>query len=168
MKIGVDFDRVLFKTEEFKKSLFTEIDRFSETYSDAENSKGVWKPEKHAEILSISPSRIHGALSKASEFLYKDSSMLGDLTGHEVVIVSRGDPNFQAEKIERSGVLDYVDNYCTVRKRPKDSADIDFLVDDSRSELERVDLKEDRKFLFSREKHSVEGILERIQKLDGR
>ena len=165
MRIGIDFDRVLFDTEGFKQSLFTDIDGFNETYADAENGKGVYDPDKHAEILEIDVSRIHEALSKASKFLYGDIGKLDLIESHEVVIVSRGDPNFQAEKIQRSGALGYADDYCVVHDRSKDAADIDFLADDSRSELEQVELREDQKFLFSREQHGVEDILKRVQNL---
>jgi len=167
LKVGVDFDRVLFNTKEFKKKLFSEIDGFDRTYSRAEDDHGVYDPKKHAEILGIDVSRIHGVLAQASDFVYSDIDKLEELSSETVVIVSRGDPHFQAEKIENSGVLEHVDDYIVVHDGSKDQkVDIDFLVDDTEDEIERVDLPEDNTFLFSREKNDLEDVVERVKRLE--
>lgn len=167
MKIGLDFDHVVFNTEKFKRKLFDEIERYDETYKQAENEDGAYIPEKHAEILNISVEEIHNAIRHAEECLYNDVDRLRELADeHELVIVSRGDQHFQSEKVKVSGILDYVDDFFIVEQKPKDkAADIDFLVDDAPFEHEKVSLSDKYRFLFDRSKHTMEDVVERIEKL---
>lgn len=155
MKIGIDFDRVLFKTEEFKKVLFSNIEGFEETYNQI---NGVYNPEKHAEILEIEVDKIHNVLKEASEFLYEDIKILSE-SEHEFVIVSRGDPVFQKEKIEKSGAPKYVSDYIIVQEKSKDVANIDLIVDDLEEEIERADIPG---FHFNREKNNIEDLIDEI------
>jgi hypothetical protein len=60
VRIGVDFDRVLFDTEEFKQYLENEIPDFLDTYGLA-TGQG-YNPEKHAEIMDIDTDRIYDTL----------------------------------------------------------------------------------------------------------
>jgi len=102
---------------------------------------------------------IFDELKNTSEFLYEDVSRLQKLQeSFEVVIVSRGDPVFQREKIIDSGVKEYVDDFHIVQDKPKDTIDIDFLVDDLKQEIQRTDIPG---FIFDREKHSVDDIIKR-------
>lgn len=102
MRIGIDFDRVLFDTEEFKDYLEQEIPGFLESYGLA-TGEG-YDPEKHAEIMEIEPDRIYDTLDYSSgRFLYDDTIFLEELEKEqEVVIISRGDPEFQSTKIENA------------------------------------------------------------------
>lgn len=163
IRIGIDFDRVLFKTEAFKQHLFNQFEEFKDTYKDAEVD-GVYCPYKHAELMDTSVEKIFHELQNTSKFLYGDVSKLQDLPDRfEIVIVSRGDPVFQRGKIVDSGIKKYVQEYHIVQDKPKDSADIDFLVDDLEEELERVDIPG---FLFNREKHSIDDIIRKVKELD--
>lgn len=164
MKIGIDFDRVLFHTEEFKNHLLTRFEDFEETYKQAEKD-GIYSPEKHAELMDTTVEEIFYELQNTSKFLYDDVSKIQRLQDKfEVVIVSRGDPVFQRGKIVDSGVKKYVDGFHIVQNKPKDVVDIDFLVDDLEEEIERTDVPG---FLFNREKHSVEDIIKKVRRLDG-
>ena len=168
MRIGLDFDHVLFNTEKFKQKLFNEIKNFDETYSDAKDGEGHYIPERHAEILGISVERIHEAICHADNCLYSDLDELKELSDkHELIVVSRGDPQFQTEKIEKSGILEYVDDYVVLKQGSKDEvANIDFLVDDSEMEHQLVNLSEDRKFLFKRPENNVKDIIRRIEQIE--
>lgn len=137
MIIGFDFDRVLFKTDEFKDFLDREIEGFLEEYPE----EGNYDPEKHAERLGIDVEEIYSALEKAEDFLYPDTGKLEELRDDfKIVVVSRGDPYFQEKKIEYSGVLEHVDGFFIVEDGRKDQINIDFLVDDWEKEVERVDV----------------------------
>lgn len=159
MKIGIDFDHVLFNTEKFKQYLFEEIENFDETYSDAK--KKVYTPERHAKILGIEPEKIYSVLENTDNFLYTDTEKLEKLSEeHTVLIVSRGDKRFQNIKIEKSGALEHVDGLFIVHEKSKDAAGIDFLVDDREKEIERAGVPG---FLFSRSEHTVEDIVEEVE-----
>lgn len=164
LRIGIDFDRVLFKTEGFKKHLFERFEDFEETYTEA-CEDGVYSPQKHAELMDTTVQQIFNELQNTSQFLYDDVSKLEKLPDRfETVIVSRGDPVFQRGKIVDSGVKQHVDEFHIVQEKPKDSVDIDFLVDDLEEEIERVKIPG---FLFDREKHSVMDIIQKVRQLDG-
>lgn len=111
--------------------------------------------------------RINDAMHHAEKCLYPDVEKLGDLSDkHELVIVSRGDPHFQSEKIKQSGILEHVDDYAVVHNRPKDQGiEIDALVDDSEFELEQVGLPDEKLFLFERPENSLEDVIEWVQNL---
>ena len=155
LKVGIDFDRVLFRTDKFKQLLFDRIEGFEETYTKVD---GVYDPDKHAEILGIPEERIHSALEEASRFLYSDTVLLED-SEHEFIIVSRGDPVFQKEKIERSGVVEHVSDYIIVQDRPKNVEDIDMLVDDLKEEIDRAGIPG---FHFNRDENDIQDVLEEI------
>lgn len=136
MIIGFDFDRVLFKTDEFKEFLDREVEGFLEKYPD----NGNYDPDEHAEKLGVDVEKIYEALEKASKFLYSDIEKLEELReDFKIVIVSRGDPYFQERKIEDSGALQHVDGFYIVEDGRKDDVGIDFLVDDWDEEIERID-----------------------------
>lgn len=161
MKIGLDFDRVLFDTDSFKEFLFDEIDNFDETYQEAKEE--FYDPEKHAEILGIPQDRIYNVLSQADKFLYSDIKKLENFEADvEFIIISRGDNKFQNIKIEKSGALEHVDGVFIVQDGDKDVLDIDLLVDDSKKELDRVDVET---FHFNRNEQSIEDILDRVKDL---
>lgn len=157
MKVGIDFDRVLFKTDEFKRYLEEKIEGFLENYPDGE---GVYDPEEHASKLGIDVDEIFHAMDVAREYVYQDIHELEELAEHELVLVTRGDPVFQKEKVERAGVSELFDRVRIVEKKAKDHVDIDFLVDDSRHELDRVEIPG---FHFARAEHSIKDIIEKVR-----
>ncbi|WEL23980.1 hypothetical protein [Candidatus Nanohalovita haloferacivicina] len=157
MKVGLDFDRVLFRTDEFKEEvLFAEIENFQETYSKID---GVYSPEKHAEKLGISIEKIMECLDRASEYLYEDIELLRD-SNHEFIIVSRGDPVFQEEKVQRSGALDFVEDHIILQDRTKDVEGIEFLVDDLKKEIQNANIEG---FHFKRPENSLKDVLNRLE-----
>lgn len=135
IRLGLDFDRVLFRTDAFKKMLKERFEDFGETYPD-----GIYDPEEHAERLGVDRDEILEVLEEAEKFVYSDVDLLEGLEDLETVIVSRGDPVFQREKIEASGVEELVEDVKIVQEEPKDVAEIDFLVDDREKEVERVEV----------------------------
>lgn len=160
MKIGIDFDRVLFDTESFKHHLEEQLPGFSETYEEArENS--LYNPEKHAEILGVEVERIFEEIENAKNFLYSDLEELEKI-GHNVIIVSRGDREFQGMKIQESGVLEYVDGFEVVEDEDKQVCGIEALVDDREEELSRVELPG---YLFDREEDSLEDVKNWIEEM---
>ncbi len=164
MRVGFDFDRVLFQTDRFKKHLFQRFNDFRETYSEAV-VEGKYDPERHAHIMEVEVEEIYDELEKASEFLYDDVEKLqGFKEEFDMVIVSRGDPVFQKKKIKQSGALEIITDYRLVQEKSKDEvAEIDFLVDDSREELERIDIPG---FRFDRDKHSIKDAVEKVRNTD--
>jgi FMN phosphatase YigB (HAD superfamily) len=163
--VGFDFDRVLFDTEKFKDHLFRSIDGFDETYSEAVDENNVYRPKKHAEILDISMEEFWHAVEYADQCLYEDVDKLEQLPGDlRAVIVSRGAQTFQTEKIKKSGILDYVDEFIVVQERAKDEATgIDFLVDDASIELERTSLPKERLIHFKRSEEDLQDVLSKLK-----
>ncbi len=160
MRIGIDFDRVLFDTDAFREHLDEKIPGFNDTYPKNQ----LYNPEEHAEVLGVDPEKIHETIEECEQFVYPDIEKLEKLESHKLILVSRGDPVFQKEKIEESGVKKYFDEIVIVQSEDKDVVDIDLLVDDSREELENADVPG---FHFDREKHSLEDVVEKVEEIDG-
>lgn len=162
MKIGIDFDRVLFDTDGFKEELETIFSGFSEKYEVACNPNYDFK--KHAELLGVSEQDILAELENTRNFLYKDVKLLAKLwDDHEIIIVSRGNPVFQEKKIESSGALEFVHGYVIVQEEDKDIVELDLLVDDRKKELERANVEG---MLFRREDNTIEDIVEKVRSIE--
>jgi len=157
IKIGFDFDRVLFNTEAFKRHLNKKFSGFSDSYSSARNDEG-YDFRKHAKILDVEPQTVLSELKSAEKYSYEDVKLLEELD-HKKVIITRGDQEFQRKKLEFSGILDHFSGFHIVQERSKDIEGIDMLVDDSQKELDRADIPG---FLFERDKHSIEDIIEEV------
>jgi FMN phosphatase YigB (HAD superfamily) len=120
MKIGLDFDRVLFDTDSFKEELNDKFPKFGDTYDQAKKD-GFYNLEKHAELLDIEQEELLEEMRKCQEYLYSDTEKLDELgEDHEVIIVTRGDPVIQKEKLECSGALEYVDDYEIITEGTKE------------------------------------------------
>jgi phosphomannomutase len=140
MKIGIDFDRVLFDTDSFKQELDTEFPKFGDTYDQAKKD-GFYNLQKHADIMGVSEEELLDEMRNCRKHLYSDIEELEKLRDeHEVIVVTRGDPVIQKEKLEYSGALEYVDGYEIITEGTKEVGGIDFLIDDWEEELERVEL----------------------------
>jgi len=162
MKIGVDFDRVLFRTEEFIEFLEEEIPGFTEKYPE----EGVYSAREHAKKLGIDTEQILHTLGRADEFLYDDVDFLEKLKPeHELVLVSRGEPSFQGKKIVESGISELFDAVVVIEEGAKDRIDIDFLIDDREEEHDRTGIPG---LVFDRNKHSAEDIVSRVKKIEAR
>ncbi|MFB6203251.1 MAG: HAD-IA family hydrolase [Candidatus Nanohaloarchaea archaeon] len=156
MKIGIDFDRVLFDTDAFKDHLFSTFPDFDTTYDRAKQD-GVYDPERHARLMGVEPEEIYRELDRADRFLYSDVEVLKEVD-HRVVIVTRGDQEFQELKLERSGVLEYVDGYIVVQDAPK-GRDVDFLIDDREKEVQRADVPG---HVMDRDREGLDEVLRRV------
>lgn len=166
MRIGIDFDHVLFDTEKFKKHLFEEFPEFDSTYTEAQDERGVYSVSRHAEVLDVPVTMLMNAVDHASECVFEDVELLGEVDA-ELVIVSRGDPEFQAEKIRQSGILEVIESFEIVEHEPKDrGTGIEALIDDREKEFERTGLDRDRFMLFDRSSHGAEHIVEWIEGLE--
>lgn len=163
MKIGVDFDRVLFKTDEFKELLKTNLDGFEETYEEAHDSKGNYDWNKHVSLMDINREDYLDVFDRCSEFVYEDVKKLEKLKkeGFELFIVSRGEEKFQKFKIEKSSVSSIFDDVFIIEEGQKDQVDIDFLVDDLEKEIKDVNVPG---MIFDREKHSIDDLVQRVRK----
>jgi len=136
VKIGVDFDRVLFDTDGFKKNLTEKFPEFNETYNQAKKDS-YYNLEKHARLLGVEEEKLLAEMRKCEEYLYSDVKKLEKLKDkHELLIVTRGDPVVQKEKLEYSGALEYFNGYEIVTDGSKDVRGIDFLVDDWKEECD--------------------------------
>lgn len=167
MKIGVDFDRVLFDTEQFKKYLEDEIPGFLDTYGLA-TGKG-YDPEKHADIMDIPSEKIYDTLDyEQGSFIYDDVDQLeGWNEEHDVVIISRGDPEFQSTKIENADLgFSYYIVTGEAEDNPKQFGEgtqhpeeepLDFLVDDRDYEHENFG---GPGYHLQREEDSLENVLD--------
>lgn len=163
MRIGIDFDRVLFKTDEFNDYLKNEAG-LQHVEEDIYDENGCYSPEKHAEASGIDVEKIYVAMKDLNTFLYPDIDQLNQLKPeHELVIVTRGEKKFQSTKVKNSGAQRLLDELYIVQKGTKDVGDIDFLVDDRKKEI--MDVKVPG-MIFDREKHEAKDIIERIRELE--
>ncbi len=159
MKIGVDFDRVLFKTDEFNEYLKEETG-LHHVEADVYDENGCYSPEKHAEACGIDVEEIYSAMKNLSRFLYSDIDSLKKLKPeHELFIVTRGEEKLQKQKVKNSGANRLFDQLYIVQGAPKNVGGIDFLVDDREEEIENADVSG---MVFDREKHDMEDLIEKI------
>lgn len=159
MKIGVDFDRVLFKTDEFNSYLKNKVEGLQDVKTSPYNEHGVYSPEMHAEFCGIEVESIYEAMEDLNRFLYDDLKVL-EGSNHEIVIVSRGDKEFQEHKIRGSGADKFADKVIIVEKGSKDVDNIDFLIDDRKKEIVDSELPG---FEFDRSIHGLDDALEEAE-----
>ncbi|MFB6244924.1 MAG: hypothetical protein ABEJ03_01100 [Candidatus Nanohaloarchaea archaeon] len=153
MRIGVDFDRVLFDTDSFDSALKEKTGLYH-VEEDVYDDNGCYSPEKHARVCGIEPEEVYDWVTQAGEFVYNDYRALEDLKeNHELVLVTRGHERFQRAKIEASGVERVFDRIEVVKTESKDSVGIDLLIDDSEEEHDMTNVMG---MLFDRDSHQVE------------
>jgi len=160
MKIGFDFDRVLFDTDSFNDYL---KEKTGLHYVDADvyDEHGCYSPEKHAEASGIDVEEVYGAMKNLNQFLYKDIDELRKLrNNHELVIVTRGEEKLQKKKVKNSGAERLFDKLFVVQEGSKEVGDIDFLVDDRKKEIERVSVPG---MVFDRDKHRLKDVINTIE-----
>jgi FMN phosphatase YigB (HAD superfamily) len=163
MKIGLDFDRVLFKTDKFNKYLKEETE-LHHVDVNVYDSEGCYSPEKHADACGIDVEEVYEAISGISRFLYSDVDELRKLKPeHEIVIVTRGEERFQKEKVNASGANRLFDELFIVQNAPKNVDGVDFLVDDLEEEVKRSGLPG---LVFDRKKHSMEDVIKEVRALE--
>lgn len=163
MKIGFDFDRVLFKTDEFNEYLKDETG-LHHVDADVYDEHGCYSPEKHAEACGIDVEDVYSAMRDLNRFLYSDLDKLRDLKPeHELVIVTRGEEKIQKKKVKNSGAERLFDQVYVVQGASKDIVDIEFLVDDREKETDQVKIPS---MTFDREKHSIDDVVEKVNELE--
>lgn len=165
LRIGIDFDRVLFDTDRFKEELSEAIEGFQEGYEEAKEGY-TYSHVRHAEISDKDLERFDEILEKSEEFLFEDIDVLESLD-HEIVLITRGEPDHQIEKIKHSGIHKLVEETHIINgppeKKPKDFLDLDLLVDDQKYEIEEV---ETETFHFDRSENSLKDVLEKVRDLE--
>jgi len=159
MKIGIDFDRVLFKTDEFNKYLKKEtgLHHVDENVYD---EYGCYSPKKHAEASGVEIEEVYDALNDLKKFLYDDVENIKEIANHEFFIVTRGEEKFQRAKVKASGADKLVEKVIVVQERPKDVEEIDFLIDDRKKELEMADIDG---FVLDRSKNCLQDAIEEVK-----
>jgi len=163
LKIGLDFDRVLFDTDSFDEFYKEHVEGLYHVESPAPVKHGVYDPEMHAEICGIPKERIWKVFEHdLSQFLYDDVELLDELD-HELVIVTRGHEKFQKLKVKASGITEKVEEVVVVQEQSKDSVNIDLLVDDSEEEIERIDIPSIK---VERPEEGLEKVLEKVNELE--
>ncbi|MFB6174448.1 MAG: hypothetical protein ABEJ87_00545 [Candidatus Nanohalobium sp.] len=163
MKIGFDFDRVLFRTDEFNEYI-KEQAGLHHVDADIYDSEGCYSPEKHAEACGIDVEEVYDAVKGVNRFLYPDIDELRKLKpDHEIVIVTRGEERFQKERVKASGANRLFDQLFIVQNAPKNVDGIDFLVDDREEELERSGLPG---IVFDRDESSLEDVIEKVRSFE--
>ena len=159
MRIGFDFDRVLFDTDSFNKYLKEETG-LHHVDADVYDEHGCYSPEKHAEACGIDVEEVYGAMEDLNQFLFSDVDELRKLrNGHELVIVTRGEEKNQRLKVKNSGAQRLFDQLFIVQEGSKDVGQIDFLVDDREEEIKRVNMPG---MVFDREKHGIKDVIDTI------
>lgn len=153
MKIGIDFDRVVFDTDEFNKYIKEETG-LHHVDAEVHDEHGNYSPEKHAEASDVAIEKVYEVMEEGLEqFLYDDIEMLKDIDRHSFVIVTRGEDRFQRAKIEASGAEKFFDEIFTIQEGSKDVDGVKFLVDDREEEIERAQMPG---MILDRERHSME------------
>ncbi|MFB6217372.1 MAG: hypothetical protein ABEJ72_10495 [Candidatus Aenigmatarchaeota archaeon] len=135
MRIGIDFDRVLFDTDRFNDYMKNNIEGLVHVDTSPYDEHGNYSPEIHAELCGIPVEKVYEALEDLERFVYDDIEKLEQLSEHDLIIVTRGRKKFQETKIQNSGVKNFFDQVVVVEEGDKDVKDIDFLVDDREAEL---------------------------------
>lgn len=163
MRIGLDFDRVLFDTDSFDDYYKDHVKGLHHVEDPAPVEHGVYDPEMHAEICGIPKERIWKVFEHSlSQFLYNDMDLLDEIN-HELVIVTRGHEKFQRSKVEASGIAEKVEKIIVVQEESKDSVDIDLLADDNLEEIERVNIPTVH---VKRPEEGLDKVLEKVKDLE--
>lgn len=163
MRIGLDFDRVLFDTDSFDDFYKENVEGLRHIENPAPIENGVYDPEMHAELCGIPKERLWKVFEQdLSQFVYKDIDLLGELD-HELVVVTRGHEKFQKLKAEASGITERVEEVIVVQEKSKDSVDIDLLVDDNEEEIKRVNIPSIK---VERPEEGLEKVLEKVREFE--
>lgn len=129
MKVFIDFDDVIFNTKKFKDDLVLVFLRFGVTqdlyeksYFDPEDGKLARAYDPYAQIkrlvrlTDIDEDAINKALHEfmktSSDYVFPDVKSFAMVCGgsKNLYVVSYGDVRFQEEKINSSGIKDFIDN----------------------------------------------------------
>jgi hypothetical protein len=160
MRIGIDFDRVIFDTDSFNDYLKEEVEGLEHVDASPYNEHENYSPEIHAELCGIEVEKIYEKVDDLDRFLLINPEELED-TEHEIILVTRGEIEFQKAKIGATSVPEKMDDVFIVEKGSKDVGGIDFLIDDQKREIEEAEIPG---FEFDHEKHSLMEALEEAER----
>lgn len=155
MKIGLDFDRVLFDTDSFNEYM-KEKTGLHHVEKDVYDENGNYSPERHAEASGIDPENVYEAIKSLESFIYDDVELLRKLDDHTLVIVTRGKEKYQRAKVEASGVEDIFEDVYVVEKGSKDVDGVEFLVDDREEEIHRAGIPG---LVLDRDEHGMKHVV---------
>jgi FMN phosphatase YigB (HAD superfamily) len=155
MKIGLDFDRVLFDTDSFNEYMKDETG-LHHVETDVYDNKGNYSPERHAEASDIDAENVYDAIKDLERFIYDDVDLLRNLDDHTLVIVTRGEEKYQRAKVEASGVKDIFAEVYVVQEGSKDVDGVEFLVDDREEEIHRAGIPG---LVLDRDEHGMEHVV---------
>ena len=155
MKIGLDFDRVLFDTDSFNEYMKKETG-LHHVEEDVYDENGNYSPERHAEASDIDAENVYDAIKDLERFIYDDVDLLRNLDDHTLVIVTRGEEKYQRAKVEASGVKDIFAEVYVVQEGPKDVDGVEFLVDDREEEIHRAGIPG---LVLDRDEHGMEHVV---------
>lgn len=132
--VGFDFDRVLFKTDEFKRDIMDETGLVETDEKPYKN--GLYDYAKHARLSGVEPQSVLETVRRiCGDYLYDDINQVKNV--NQKVILTRGRQDYQRIKLEESGALEYFDDYAIFQQQPKDFDGLRFLIDDKQKELDR-------------------------------
>ena len=156
MKVFVDFDRTLFDCDFFLSDFYKIIskynisrDLFNECQNQCdENGFSLYlilnEVEKRMSVSQDIYKDVDGLLEDTSKYLYKDSIMFLKWlreNDYNVIILSKGNMEYQSKKIINSGILDYCDDVI-ITMRHKGDLKLDYknsiFIDDNPKEIESI------------------------------
>ena len=165
MKIYIDFDRTLFDCETFLRDFYALIVKYQIPkkiflkYQNQCKRKG-FNPyiildkvkKEYSYDLEIN-NEIKLLIQKSNDYLYSDAiaflKYLNDLD-YEVVILTKGNSDYQKEKILSSNIMMYCNDLIVTMKH-KGDLDIDYrngiFIDDNPNEIESILPKEAKKVI---------------------
>ena len=134
--IIIDFDGVLFNDQRFKmdyESFFRRAGVSHEVYErtyEQTKKKGYYDPRIHIQLALAHKSsvqirlyaQIRRFVGQSSDYIYKDVQdflMFLEKEGIRAVVLSTGDPQFQKQKIQKSGITDFFDEIIIVSNDSK-------------------------------------------------
>ncbi len=164
MKLGLDFDGVLFNSKLLKKKLDEKYDCFRDSYQEHKDNclyNSIYDYRSQCEEMGVNSKEFLKTVRDISKnCLYDDIERLNDID-IEKIIITRGKRDFQRAKIEGSGIMEYVDDYRIVDGYySKNFEDIDILIDDTLDELYGFN---GRKIHFDREEADLDLLITTLE-----
>ncbi len=172
MKIYIDFDHTLFDTDTFLNDLCEviiknniDMDLYNK-YRIKEKKQGfnifkiVDDIRKEVSIDSKILDSLHKVLSDSNKYVYDDSLSFikkAKEMGYQIVLLTKGNKEFQLEKIRNTNIYSYFDDIIITLKK-KGCLDIDYensiFIDDSPFELRSIMKKNPKRIVRIKRKDS--------------
>lgn len=166
--IGVDLDHTCWDTDEYVEHR-SKTFGYKGDYSEVKTEYGAFDPDAFADLMDVTIEEVEETLSEAEQFIYNGvEEALQELPG-KIVIVTRGLEDWQSTKVEKSGLMEYADDYKVVEgtldEKPKTETDIDFLIDNRGKEIERDGLPDERKFQVDHPETDLQDAAEYVKRV---